>query len=346
MTDTCLVVDDEPAVRRTIVRMLSSEGIDCAEAANGIEALGQLERAGGMPVVVTDLRMPHLDGMGLLAEISARWPDTAVLVLSGLAETVTAVECLRRGAADFLLKPISTDELRERVARALEKRTLVLENRQYQVHLEQRVAEQAHRIQELYLEGVQMLARALEAKDAYTSGHSLRVSHYSVETAIRLGVAGELLNQIRLGGELHDIGKIGTRESVLHKPGRLTAREFDHIIEHPILGEKMLAPLARQSPAVLRIVRSHHERWDGRGFPDGLAGEAIPLEARIVAVADAFDAMTTERPYRAARTPDEALAELRRVAGTQLDERVVEAFAEVFAQESTASQSTPLRFNA
>jgi HD-GYP domain-containing protein (c-di-GMP phosphodiesterase class II) len=117
--------------------------------------------------------------------------------------------------------------------------------------------------------------------------------------------------------------------------------EFDHILEHPILGEQMLAPLARQSPAVLRIVRSHHERWDGRGFPDGLAGEAIPLEARIVAVADAFDAMTTERPYRAARTSEEAIAELRRVAGTQLDETVVEAFATV-----VAGQSTPLRFNA
>ena len=341
MTKTCLVVDDESAVRRTIVRMLVSQGLDCAEAANGVEALERLEHADGIPIVVTDLRMPELDGMGLLGEITARWPDTAVLVLSGLAETATAVECLRRGAADFLLKPVSMDELRERVTRALDKRTLVLENRQYQLHLEQRVAEQADRIQELYLEGVQMLARALEAKDAYTSGHSLRVSHYSVETAIRLGVAGELLSQIRLGGELHDIGKIGTRESVLHKPGRLTAVEFDHILEHPILGEQMLAPLARQSPAVLRIVRSHHERWDGRGFPDGLAGEEIPLEARIVAVADAFDAMTTERPYRAARTSEEAVAELRRVAGTQLDETVVEAFATV-----VAGQSAPLRFNA
>ena len=330
MTETCLGVDDEPAVRRTIVRMLASQGLTCVEASDGREALDRLKRSDGLALVITDLRMPELDGMALLGEIISRWPDTTVLVLSGLAETATAVECLRRGAADFLLKPVSMDELQERVARAVEKRQLVLDNREYQLHLEQRVSEQAARIQELYLEGVQMLARALEAKDAYTSGHSLRVSRYSVETAIRLGVAGELLAQIRLGGELHDIGKIGTREAVLHKPGSLTAGELDHILEHPILGEQMLAPLARQSPAVLRIVRSHHERWDGSGFPDGLAGEDIPLEARIVAVADAFDAMTTERPYRAARTPAEALSELRRVAGTQLDERVVEAFAEVW----------------
>lgn len=171
-----------------------------------------------------------------------------------------------------------------------------------------------------------MLARALEAKDAYTRGHSIRVSRYAVATARRMGFQGTLLDGIRLGGELHDIGKIGTRESVLHKPGSLTAEEFRQISEHPLLGERMLSPLARESPDVLRIVRSHHERLDGRGFPDGLRGDMIPVEARIVAVADAFDAMTTRRPYRESRPPDQAMEELRRVAGTQLDPEAVEAF--------------------
>lgn len=171
-----------------------------------------------------------------------------------------------------------------------------------------------------------MLARALEAKDAYTRGHSIRVSGYAVATARRMGFQGTLLDGIRLGGELHDIGKIGTRESVLHKPGSLTADEFRQISEHPLLGERMLSPLARESPDVLRIVRSHHERVDGRGFPDGLRGDHIPVEARIVAVADAFDAMTTRRPYREARPPEQAMDELRRVAGTQLHPEAVEAF--------------------
>ena len=191
--------------------------------------------------------------------------------------------------------------------------------------------EQAQRIQELFLQGVQMLARALEAKDAYTRGHSIRVSQYAVGTApaARLRRAPSL-DGIRLGGELHDIGKIGTREAVLHKPGTLTAEEFRQITEHPALGERMLLPLARESPDVLRIVRSHHERLDGRGFPDGLRGEKIPIEARIVAVADSFDAMTTERPYRDSRPPDAAVAELRRVAGTQLDPAAVEAFVAAF----------------
>jgi putative two-component system response regulator len=326
----CLIVDDEPSVRRSLVRMLQAQGFTCFEAGTGREALGVLERIGEAPLVISDMRMPELDGIGLLEALRERYPDTSVIMLTGMSETTTAVDCLHMGAADFLLKPISVGELQARVARALEKRALVLQNRFYQQHLERQVHEQAVRIQELFVQGIQMLARALEAKDAYTRGHSIRVSQYAVGTAQRLGFDGSSLDGIRLGGELHDIGKIGTREAVLHKPGTLTDEEFRQITEHPVLGERMLLPLARESPDVLRIVRSHHERLDGRGFPDGLRGEMIPIEARIVAVADSFDAMTTERPYRDARQPDAAVAELRRVAGTQLDPAAVEAFVDAF----------------
>jgi putative two-component system response regulator len=331
----CLVVDDEPTVRRSVVRMLQAQGFNCFEAASGREALGVLERIGDAPLVISDMRMPELDGVGLLEAVRERYPDTSVIMLTGMTETTTAVDCLHRGAADFLLKPISVGELQARVARVLEKRALVLQNRYYQQNLERQVHEQAQRIQELFLQGVQMLARALEAKDAYTRGHSIRVSQYAVGTARRLGFEGTSLDGIRLGGELHDIGKIGTREAVLHKPGMLTDDEFRQISEHPALGEKMLLPLAQESPDVLRIVRSHHERLDGRGFPDGLRGEKIPIEARIVAVADAFDAMTTERPYRDSRPPAAAVDELRRVAGSQLDPAAVEAFVDAFPDPGT-----------
>ncbi|MBA3258513.1 MAG: response regulator [Gemmatimonadales bacterium] len=326
----CLVVDDEPGVRRSLVRMLQAQGFTCYQAASGLEALRVLEQIGDTPLVVSDMRMPELDGIGLLEAVRRAYPDTSVIMLSGMSETTIAVDCLHRGAADFLLKPISMNELQARVARALEKRTLVLENRFHQENLERRVHEQAQRIQELFLQGVQMLARALEAKDAYTRGHSIRVSQYAVATAERLGFGTNGLDSIRLGGELHDIGKIGTREAVLHKEGSLTADEFRQISEHPALGERMLSPLAHESPAVLRIVRSHHERLDGQGFPDGLRGEGIPIEARIVAVADTFDAITTRRPYRDSRSPEEAIGELRRVAGTQLEPAAVEAFVEAF----------------
>lgn len=322
----CLIVDDEPSVRRSLARMLRAQGFDCFEACSGVEGLNVLDQIGEIPLIISDMRMPELDGMGFLEAVRQRYPDSSVIMLSGISETTTAVDCLHLGAADFLLKPISLAELQARVVRALEKRALVLQNRFYQEHLERQVQEQAQRIQELFLQGIQMLARALEAKDAYTRGHSIRVSRYAVATAARLGFDGPGLDGIRLGGELHDIGKIGTREAVLHKPGSLTADEFRQIAEHPALGERMLAPLAHESPDVLRIVRSHHERLDGRGFPDGLRGESIPIEARIVAVADAFDAMTTRRPYRDARPADDALCELQRVAGTQLDPRAVEAF--------------------
>ncbi len=326
----CLVVDDEPMVRRSVVRMLEAQGFACFEAGSGREGLEVLARTGELPLIVSDLRMPELDGLGFLEEVRQRYPDTAIVMLSGMAETTIAVECLHQGAADFLLKPVSVGEMQARVTRALEKRALVMQNRFYQAHLERRVHEQAQRIQELFLEGVQMLARALEAKDAYTSGHSIRVSRYSLATAARLGFNSDALECIRVGGELHDIGKIGTREAVLHKPGSLTADEFRQITEHPVLGERMLSPLARESPGVLRIVRSHHERLDGTGFPDGLVGDRIPVEARIVAVADTFDAMTTRRPYRDSRSPTDALAEMRRVAGSQLDPEAVEAFASAY----------------
>jgi len=329
----CVVVDDEPAVRAFLVRMLEAQGFQCFEAGSGKEALRVLDLVGEPPLIISDMRMPEMNGISFLEAVRARYPDTSVIMLSGVTETTTAVDCLHRGAADFLLKPISMSELQARVARALEKRALVLQNRFYQANLERQVQEQAHRIQELFLQGVQMLARALEAKDSYTRGHSIRVSQYAVATASRMGFEGEPLDGIRLGGELHDIGKIGTREAVLHKPGSLTPEEFRQITEHPLLGERMLSPLAHQSPDVLRIVRSHHERLDGRGFPDGLRGEKIPIEARIVAVADAFDAMTTRRPYRDSRPAADALAELRRVAGSQLDPEAVEAFVETYPSD-------------
>jgi HD-GYP domain-containing protein (c-di-GMP phosphodiesterase class II) len=255
-------------------------------------------------------------------------------MLTGATEVSTAVECLRLGALDYLSKPVLVDEVRARVDKALEKRQLVLENRFYQKNLEARVRELDRLNRQSLINGVQTLVHALEAKDAYTSGHSSRVSRYAVKTAVHLGYASERLEQIRLGGELHDIGKIGTREDILNKPGPLTAEEFAHIKVHASLGERILAPFLSESPMVLRIVRHHHERMDGGGFPDQLVGEAIPPEARIVAVVDAFDAMTTNRAYRPSRAPSEALDELQRCAGSHFDPDVVGAFLHAFQDVS------------
>jgi putative nucleotidyltransferase with HDIG domain len=329
-----LVVDDDVQVRRTLVRVLRSQGIDPLEAGDGRSALELLEQSGAVVLMISDVNMPQMDGITLLREVHRRWPDIAVVMLTGVAELATAVECLTHGAMDYLAKPVLVDDLRARVNNALEKRRLVLENRflqqSYQERLEASIRELDQRNKEQFVGQIQMAVRMLEKKDVYTRGHSQRVSRYAVKTAALLGFSGNTLDQIRLGGELHDIGKIGTRDSVLQKPGPLTPGEFEEIKKHVTEGEDILEPLRRENPLVLQIVRSHHERLDGTGFPDGLKGDAIPMVARIVAVVDAFDAMTTNRSYRAPRPASEALEELRRFVGIQFDDAVVSAFHRAF----------------
>jgi HD-GYP domain-containing protein (c-di-GMP phosphodiesterase class II) len=225
---------------------------------------------------------------------------------------------------DYLMKPFHLEEVRVRVTKAMDRRRLILENRDYQERLKERVVAQASRLEEMFFAGVQALAEALELKDPYTRGHSVRVSQYSSILARTLQLEEDVVRQIELGGHVHDIGKIGVREAVLNKTERLTAEEYEHIMIHPVVGWRVLAPLLGDAPVALNIVRSHHERMDGRGVPDGLAGEAIPLEARIVAVADAIDAMTSGRPYRGHElTLTQAVEELQRNSGTQFDSRVV-----------------------
>ena len=322
----CLLVDDDTDVRQAMAHVLEEMGLSCIQASSGAEALGILDQVGEVPLLISDVSMPGIDGLQLLREARRRFPDMAVVMLSGVREAETAVECLLAGALDYITKPALLGEIRSRVQRALEKRDLLLQNRFYQQNLERLVDKQADRLKELFLEGVQTLVQALDAKDPYTRGHSSRVSHYALRIAERMGFSGQALEDVRLGAELHDIGKIGTRESVLRKPGPLTADEFIHITEHTVLGERILAPLSRANPTVLSIVRSHHERVDGAGFPDGLEGNRIPWAARIVAVADAFDAMTTDRSYRSSLAPTTALEELKSCAGTHFDRDVVEAF--------------------
>lgn len=321
----CLIVDDDPNLRRVLTRLMQSDGFDCEEAGSGFEALVALQRRPAT-LVLTDLNMPELDGIGLLREIRARYPDTAVVMITAVAEVGTAVSCLSAGAMDYLTKPFHIDEVKARVRQALERRRLILENRGYQDRLEERVAIQARRLEELFLASIQSLADALEVKDPYTHGHSLRVSRFSTMIARMLGLDAEFVRQIELGGRVHDLGKIGVREVVLNKPGPLTPDEYQHVMTHPMVGWRILSPLLGDHPCALNIVRWHHERFDGRGIPDGLQSEEIPLEARITAVADTFDAMTSVRPYRPGVPLDATVAEIQRCAGAQFDPRVVDAF--------------------
>jgi response regulator RpfG family c-di-GMP phosphodiesterase len=343
----CLVVDDEPRLRQAMVHLMRVDGFQCIEAANGVEALDQLGRH-PVSLMLSDLRMPKMGGLELLRESRKLYPDLAVVMITAVADVEVAMNCLTGGAADYVVKPYQLEDVRARVAQALDKRRLLLENRAYRESLEDRVREQARENEELFLASIQSLAEALELKDPYTRGHSIRVSKYASTIARAMGLHGDILRQIELGGHVHDIGKIGVRETVLNKAERLTADEYEHIMTHPVLGWRILAPLLADRPSALNIVRSHHERYDGLGTPDGLNGAGIPLEARIVAVADALDAMTSDRPYRPSEMClREALDEIRRNALTQFDPRVVEALTHAVASGEfqllpKSSQAGPL----
>ncbi len=322
--DSILIVDDEKAIRRLLNRKLSGEGYQCQEAGDAEQALDKL-RNKPAGLVVLDIKMPAKSGIELLSEIKAGFPDTAVVMATAASDINIAIQCMKQGAYDYITKPFNLDDVLLSVDRALEKRGLEIENKEYQQHLEDKVAEQARKIRASFLSAITALAYALEAKDKYTSGHSQRVADIAVAIAKEMGLSNETIDKVKLGGRLHDIGKIGVRESVLNKPGSLTDKEFQQIQEHPGIGEHILAPIA-DDEEILRLVRSHHERYDGSGYPDRLKDTQILLAARILAVSDAYEAMTSERPYRTAMGDKAASAEIERGKGTQFDPEVADAF--------------------
>lgn len=344
----CLIVDDDASLRLIVRRLMQAEGFECVEASCGTDALAILAAA-PYPLMLTDYQMPGMNGGELLRQVQASWPQTAVVMITAVSDVNLAVRCLEAGALDYLTKPFAIEELRVRVAQALEKRRLLIENAAYRSELESRVILQTRKYEELFLASLQSLADALEVKDSYTWGHSTRVSSYAMAIARELQVAPDLLPELELGSRLHDIGKIGVRESVLNKAGPLTEAEYAHVMEHPVIGWKLLAPLLGEMPHALSVVRSHHERYDGHGTPDTLRAQEIPLVARITAVADSFDAMTSGRPYRDGMSVEDAVAELRRCSGTQFDPGCVSAFERALANgaiprpEHNAQPSTRLQ---
>jgi putative nucleotidyltransferase with HDIG domain len=317
-----LVVDDDSAVRGLLSRVLVDSGCPVECAADTSTALAACRR-GPFAAATVDQRLPGAGGSDLAATIHKSWPDTAVIVAIGIEDTASAVKCMRAGAYDYLVKPFDLDEVVLRVGRALEHRRLRLENRRHQEELEIRARRQTRSTRSIFLGAIQSLCSALEAKDDYTRGHSERVSRIATAIGRAIGLAPRDLRRVRLAARLHDIGKIGVKEGVLSKPGGLADDERRHIHIHPVLGEHILAPVLRDREMV-RIVRHHHESYAGGGYPDDLQRSAIPLGARILAVADAFDALTSDRPYRPRLPLDAAIGILREGAGSQWQPTLVE----------------------
>ncbi|HEX2092223.1 MAG TPA: HD domain-containing phosphohydrolase [Longimicrobiaceae bacterium] len=319
-----LIVDDEPNLRSLLHRALDDGRYELIEAPDGETAYG-IVLSGGVDVVLSDLLMPGMNGTDLLRLVKAYDETIGFIILTGVGTMENAIEALRLEADDYLLKPFNIDEVALSVERALKHRNLILENRSYQNDLENRVAEQSRQIEALFVDALLTIASAVEARDGYTGAHTGRVTRYAVATGRVLGIGEQPLRHLWVAGLLHDVGKIGIPDSILGKPGRLTDEEYGIMKRHPVIGASILARSPFLCPA-LRGVLHHHERWDGTGYPHGLRGEEISLEGRILAVADAFDAIITTRPYREKRSIPAAVEELRRCSGTQFDPAVVDAF--------------------
>ncbi len=318
------IVDDEPHVVAMLVRAARSWGYPCRSAGCVSEALA-LFQAHPTPILVTDLNMPEESGTHLVEEVHRRWPRTAIIVVTGLHEYEAAIKCLNAGASRYFLKPIQLEEFRHVLASALHTYELQRERDSHERRLELTVRRQTRKLRQNFLATINSLVRALEIRDPYTSGHSRRVRHYSLLLADALGFEGRQRQCVGLAAKLHDLGKIGVPEAILNKPARLTDDEFAVVREHPILSERILAPVIRNSD-VLGAIRGHHERMNGSGYPDGLAGDKIPLHARLLAIADCFDALTSARSYRRSLPFPVALDLLRDQAGEQYDPNFVRVF--------------------
>jgi response regulator RpfG family c-di-GMP phosphodiesterase len=320
-----LVVDDEEFLRSIVRERLEIAGYSVEEASNGTEALSMLESSGPYNVLLTDIRMPVMDGITLLGECGKRSPGTAGIVMSANAELDTAVHALKMGACDYITKPFNFDVLLITIENALRKKDLERQLDDYRMNLEAKVKEQTDIINSMYVRSIDAMIKALEAKDFYTRGHSQRVTLYSMAIAEELGMKGQELEDLYRASVLHDLGKIGVREAILNKPGKLSEEEFVEIVRHPETAVRILEPIPFFRP-LLPAILHHHERFDGKGYPSHLAGASIPLASRIMTIADTFDAMTSTRAYRKALPIADAIAEIRRCSGTQFDPDIVPAF--------------------
>jgi putative nucleotidyltransferase with HDIG domain len=326
-----LVVDDEEAIREVVSTLLEAQGYDCATASNGLLARGYLEK-NSVDLVLSDMVMPEMDGLSLLEWERKQNPDVPVIMVTAMHDLSTALEAIRRGAYDYILKPFEKDQLYLGVRRALEHRRLLVENQNYQRNLEQLVEERTaqlkgalDQLEQSYDDTLEALGGALDLKDAETEGHCKRVTSFTIAIAKAMKLDPVLLPQIARAAFLHDIGKMAIPDQILRKPGPLTDEEREIMRTHCEIGYNMVTriPFLREAA---EIVLTHQEYFDGTGYPRGLRGDQIPLGARIFAVADALDAMISDRPYRKALSISYAREEIQRCSGTQFDPFVVQVF--------------------
>lgn len=325
-----LVVDDEETIRLALTRFLTSRGYDVDSADSGLTALAALERR-RYTLMLCDVRMPGLTGLELVPRAVALDPDLAIVMLTAVNDAPTASEVLAQGAMDYLMKPIELPELLRALERVIERRSLAIEQRNVEDLIGEEVTRRSQSLerqrvdeQSLTVDAFATLIAAFEAKDVCFRGNSARVTALSVAIADELRLPAAERELLRTAALVHDIGRVYLRESVVNKPGALTAVEFDHVKEHVRLGLEILAPLAFLRP-VLTTIRDHHEHWDGSGYPGALMGEQISIGGRVLSAADAFVALTSQRPHRPAMAVEATIAFLASHSGGLLDPAIYAA---------------------
>jgi putative two-component system response regulator len=329
-----LIVDDEPPIRSLLSRFLGSRGFQTAQAGSGEQALAMLNQD-RFSLVLSDVKMPGMSGMSLLSEVRRINPEIGVLMLTGCEDISTAVEAMKKGAFDYLLKPFDLPRVEAAVRHAIERQSALREQADRLERLEETVRDQTVRLRTLLgnlneaSEGtLEALVAALDAREHETKAHSRRVAEYTVYLAGRTGIDGEPLDTIRRGAMLHDVGKIGISDNILLKPAPLSDAEWGQMRRHPQIGFWILEGIESLRSAA-EIVLSHHERYDGLGYPRGLRGEEIPLGARIFSVADSLDAITSDRPYQRGQSMEAARKEILLNSGAQFDPAVVASFVRI-----------------
>ena len=339
-----LIVDDEETIRLALRKFLRSRGFEVEIAGSGDQALEVLDSQ-SFSLMLCDVRMPGMTGVQVVPLARARDQDLAIIMLTAVNDAATATEVLSAGASDYLMKPVELADLQQAVDRALRKRTETMEKRRLDKLIREEVAlrtaelereKEALRLMSISI--AETLINAMEAKDLYLRGHSQRVAELAGQLAEELGLDESICEDLRVAGRLHDVGKIGIRETILNKPGSLTAEEFEHVKQHVRIGLEILQPLSHiRQP--LKYIEHHHEHWDGAGYPLGLAGEAIPLGARILCAADTFDALTSKRAYREPLEPMAALEHLRVDVAKQFDPCVYDALVSVITRRLARKSS-------
>jgi putative nucleotidyltransferase with HDIG domain len=325
-----LIVDDEVEITEILADLLS-EQYECLRAASAEEALARLTES-EFQLVISDITMPGMSGLDMIPHVKELSPDTVVVTISGMQTVESAIGALRLGAFDYLMKPFDLRQVEAVVKRALEHHDLVVAKQRYENHLEELVEQRTveldkalNSLEGAYRSTLKALTAALETRDLETHGHSERVVSYSLRLGREYGLSSENMKALEFGSLLHDIGKIGVPDSILRKPAKLTEEEWVRMREHPFHGQQILRGIEFLEGAA-RVVAQHHEKWDGTGYPAGLHHEEIDICARIFAVADAFDAITSDRVYRRGKPYEAAAQELDDWAGRQFDPKVVEAF--------------------